>query len=91
MNEMPSAQFRKVYAKLREAMVVTVNGHGIGMWTPLLSDQEIIERLRVAAIAPREEILAKLEQPLAIKRVEVTAQGEHVFAQYRPVPKPGRK
>jgi hypothetical protein len=34
MNEMPSSQFRKDYAKLEDETVVTVNGHIIGRWTP---------------------------------------------------------
>ena len=35
MNELPSAEFRKSYAKLTEPTVVTVNGHVIGTWTPM--------------------------------------------------------
>jgi hypothetical protein len=34
MNEMPSAEFRKQYAKLKEETIVTVNGHSIGLWVP---------------------------------------------------------
>jgi hypothetical protein len=34
MDEMPSAQFRKVYAKLTAPTIVTVNGHPIGEWQP---------------------------------------------------------
>lgn len=34
MSEMPSADFRRMYAKLTEPTVVTVNGHAIGVWTP---------------------------------------------------------
>jgi hypothetical protein len=34
MNELPSAEFRKQYAKLTEPTVVTVNGHPIGTWIP---------------------------------------------------------
>jgi hypothetical protein len=34
MNELPSAQFRKTYAKLTEPTMVTVNGHVIGWWNP---------------------------------------------------------
>ena len=34
MDELPSAQFRKVYAKLTKPTVVTVNGHAIGIWQP---------------------------------------------------------
>jgi hypothetical protein len=34
MDTMPSAEFRKVYAKLKATTVVTVNGHPIGQWVP---------------------------------------------------------
>lgn len=34
MDELPSAAFRKVYAKLTAPTRVTVNGHVIGIWTP---------------------------------------------------------
>jgi hypothetical protein len=34
MNEMPSAEFRKTYAKLTDPTVVTVNGHRLGTWIP---------------------------------------------------------
>ena len=35
MTEMPSTQFRKSFARLAEATIVTVHGHSIGTWTPL--------------------------------------------------------
>jgi hypothetical protein len=34
MKEMPSSEFRKQYATLREPIAVTVNGHRIGAWIP---------------------------------------------------------
>ena len=34
MDEMPSARFRREYAKLTQATTVTVNGHMIGIWIP---------------------------------------------------------
>lgn len=40
MNELTSTEFRKVYASLREPVVVTVNGHPIGTWTPFTKSQQ---------------------------------------------------
>lgn len=34
MDEMPSAEFRRRYASLKEPVKVTANGHAIGFWTP---------------------------------------------------------
>jgi hypothetical protein len=34
MNELPSTEFRKTFARLREPVTVTVNGHPIGTWYP---------------------------------------------------------
>lgn len=34
METITSTEFRKRYASLRKATVVTVNGHTIGTWTP---------------------------------------------------------
>lgn len=34
MDELPSTEFRKRFARLTEPTVVTVNGHVIGVWTP---------------------------------------------------------
>jgi hypothetical protein len=34
MDTISSAEFRKTYAKLTEATIVTVNGHAIGVWNP---------------------------------------------------------
>lgn len=44
MDEMPSSEFRKRYAGLREQTRVTVNGHLIGTWTPVQAI-EVAERL----------------------------------------------
>jgi hypothetical protein len=38
MDEMPSAEFRKQYAKLDKPVAVTVNGHVIGWWMPVKLD-----------------------------------------------------
>lgn len=51
MNELPSATFRKVYAKLTTATVVTVNGHPIGTYSPIMTS---IDARHVEAIRPGE-------------------------------------
>jgi hypothetical protein len=47
MDEMPSSEFRKVYAKLKHPTEVTVNGHVIGRWLPrvMTDGQPVAERL----------------------------------------------
>jgi hypothetical protein len=35
MDELPSAEFRRVYSKLTKPTVVTVNGHPIGTYQPI--------------------------------------------------------
>lgn len=35
MDEISSTEFRKRYASLREPVAVTVNGHRIGVWSPV--------------------------------------------------------
>ena len=37
MDTISSAEFRKTYPRLTEAVHVTVNGHVIGEWTPVRS------------------------------------------------------
>jgi len=34
MNELPSTEFRKTFARISEPTVVTANGHVIGQWVP---------------------------------------------------------
>ena len=51
MNELPSAQFRKVYRSLRAPVTVTVNGHPIGTYQPIMSS---IDSRTVEAIRPGE-------------------------------------
>ena len=41
MNELPSTEFRKTFAKLEEETLVTVNGHPIGMWSPTNASSSI--------------------------------------------------
>jgi hypothetical protein len=49
MDTIPSAEFRKVYAKLTETIVVTVNGHAIGTWRPVNAPVQVFESVRLAA------------------------------------------
>jgi len=43
-TEIPSAEFRKTYAKLRKPTTVTVNGHVIGQWIPAHSATYVMAR-----------------------------------------------
>ena len=42
MDELPSAEFRKQYARLTAPVVVTVNGHPIGVWQPATAMDPVI-------------------------------------------------
>lgn len=76
MDELPSAQFRKVYAKLTKPVKVTVNGHAIGTWTPAHGYLTVTELQRQLA---REEVAADA----------ATVAAEHAFNTrgFMPVPK----
>jgi hypothetical protein len=46
MNELPSTEFRKTFHKLTEEVLVTVNDHGIGYWTPHQITDEFLNFIR---------------------------------------------
>lgn len=66
MNELTSTQFRKVYAKLTEATLVTVNGHPIGRWVPGAPLHEVAihesGRFGMPPQAQRDELLRKINR-----------------------------
>lgn len=41
MDEMPSAEFRRTYARLMKPTMVTVNGHVIGQWSPIGRTEDV--------------------------------------------------
>ncbi len=45
---MPSSEFRRRYASLREPVIVTVNGHAIGHYQPIstATDGRALDRIR---------------------------------------------
>ena len=52
MDEMPSSEFRKVYAKLTDRTIVTVNGHVMGEWIPASYDPLAgLDRKQIKALA----------------------------------------
>ena len=72
MNELPSAEFRKRYAKLTEAVVVTVNGHPIGRWFPMdapssehgprFSEPGLFPASNLSPQAQRDDLLRKINR-----------------------------
>lgn len=42
MKTIPSSEFRRTYAGVTEPVVVTVNGHPIGTWTPAVTYQNYV-------------------------------------------------
>jgi hypothetical protein len=66
MSTIPSAEFRKTYAKLAEPTVVTVNGHPIGVWTPTPGNDESLVPVEdppqsLIPIAVREQVAQALD------------------------------
>ena len=72
MNQMPSAEFRKQYAKLTEPTVVTVNGHPIGEWLPARTGT--LEGLGT-------RIVGRAEVERAIERAKLPGGGVQARAQ----------
>ena len=74
MNELPSATFRRQYAKLTEPTRVTVNGHPIGTWTPanpyttaaeaMVEFGEAMKKMRNAGVSQRQrdDLLHKINR-----------------------------
>jgi antitoxin (DNA-binding transcriptional repressor) of toxin-antitoxin stability system len=72
MDELASTEFRKRFARLKEDVLVTVNGHPIGAWVPLKGDKRITitlpeeatraERNRAFTQAQRDELLRKINK-----------------------------
>ena len=63
MDTISSAEFRKTYAKLTRAVVVTANGHPIGVWTPgtiVGGPPAEAERVRAMTQAERDAILRRV-------------------------------
>jgi hypothetical protein len=73
MKEMPSSEFRKQYAALREPIAVTVNGHRIGAWIP----GDTLDRFD----AEREEVSKQAAGPVPANVHSFNSRGS------RPVPK----
>jgi len=77
MDELPSAQFRKVYATLKSPVVVTVNGHAIGTYQPIMS---MIDVRAIEATRPGEP-----RAPTAT--ISGPAVTRNPYREFRPVPK----
>lgn len=60
MKTLPSAEFRKIYASLKEPVVVTVKGHPIGYWTP---GEMAAQLVTVAPGAPRDKTFDGILSP----------------------------
>lgn len=63
MDTLPSAAFRKSFARLTEPVTVTANGHSIGMWLPQGSTLpvNVIPKVTITA-SPTYEALARAPQ-----------------------------
>lgn len=76
MDVLPSAEFRKVYAKLTAPTVVTVNGHEIGTWVPAGQLPPVDVDVVMQRVGSSDTLAARLNP-------------QRPFAEFRPVPKPG--
>lgn len=65
MKTLPSAQFKTQYPHLTEPVIVTVNGHAIGSWTPAAwlfrPPEDLAETY--PDLAPSPEPAARIETP----------------------------
>ena len=78
MDKMPSTQFRKTFARLTEATIVTVHGHIIGEWVPV----------RTARYQTIQEVKATLAE---VRRDVDQVAGERFNSHpFTPVPKKGK-
>ena len=59
MDELPSSEFRKVYAALKAPVIVTVNGHPIGTYQPIST---AIDTRALDAIRPGEPPTPSVER-----------------------------
>ncbi len=64
MNELPSTEFRKQFARLTEATLVTVNGHPIGTWTPHRISEEFVAAILAEPPAGHIRVPAHLDPTL---------------------------
>lgn len=92
MGTLPSSEFRKTFARLRETTVVQVNGRTLGTWAPgesmgLVSNAEARIAELEAEVRHLEAELAKRPGP-ASHRVE--AGSSFNSRPFTPVPKFGK-
>jgi hypothetical protein len=83
MDRMPSAEFRRSFARLTEPTLVTVHGHPIGTWTPVIVAPDGGQGAETTTVATEPRVAAP-----AGRRVV-----QHGFGTSRPAPKspkPGR-
>jgi hypothetical protein len=80
LDTIRSAEFRMTYARLRRPTIVTVNGHTIGYWTPGIPPVDAID----VGGAPET-------RPVGLRPTDVHPRLASPFAEYRPVPKPGKR
>lgn len=81
MKTISSAEFRKVYPRLTEDAIVTVNGHPIGRWEPVGQER--------GTLAPAIMSVDEHRELMATGRVNGF---ERIRApEFRPAPKPSQR
>lgn len=65
MKEIPSTRFRATFQRLDEPVVVTVNGHPIGTWTPGTIGPPLVELREDDRVAALTEEVRRLKRDLA--------------------------
>ena len=73
MKTMPSSEFRKTYARLNEAVKVTVSGHVIGTWFPgaIPMKDEIAKIVKEAGFGPVPESVTIAYTPQPYSQVPI--------------------
>jgi hypothetical protein len=90
MDVLTSSEFRKRYASLTAPTKVTVNGHVIGEWRPLV-DVVGDERGEVTIYA-RHDPRGKTARPATdLERAALLPHLGSSYPEFRPAPKPGKR
>jgi hypothetical protein len=88
MRTISSVEFRKVYARLTERVVVTVNGHPLGVWRPASVDETGRPSEGALEIGPHVEFDDFVE---GLRKDEERHGRLFSSKPFTPVPKPGKK
>jgi hypothetical protein len=85
MDTISSTEFRKRFASLEQPVLVTVNGHSLGLWAPVHSPEARTIQIEVLNAKGENSVSAWGRDPTPAER---SVLHERPFT---PVPKPTRR